>query len=59
MLSYELVKMALTDMYLSRYLRSYVATSIILISFEILLNAFVQTKKGNNEFENIKKIDSN
>ena len=51
--------MALTDMYFSRYLRSYVATSIILISFEILLNAFVQTKKGNNEFENIKKIDSN
>ena len=58
MLSYELVKMALTDGYLSRYLRSYVATSIILISFEILLNAFIQTKKGNTEFENVKKIDS-
>jgi len=58
MLSYELVKMALTDGYLSRYLRSYVATSIILISFEILLNSFILTKKGNNEFENIKKTDS-
>jgi hypothetical protein len=50
--------MALTDGYLSRYLRSYVATSIILISFEILLNSFILTKKGNNEFENIKKTDS-
>ena len=50
--------MALADGYLSRYLRSYVATSIILISFEILLNAFIQTKKGNTEFENVKKIDS-
>lgn len=58
MLSYELVKMALADGYLSRYLRSYVATSITLISFEILLDAFIQTKKGNNVFENIKKIDS-
>jgi hypothetical protein len=59
MLSYELVKIALADGYFSRYLRSYVATSIILISFEILLNSFIQTKKGNIEFENIKKIDSN
>jgi hypothetical protein len=59
MLSYELVKIALADGYFSRYLRSYVATSIILISFEILLNSFIQTKKGNTEFENIKKIDSN
>jgi len=59
MLSYELVKIALADGYLSRYLRSYVATSIIIISFEILLNSFIQTKKGNIEFENIKKIDSN
>jgi len=59
MLSYELVKIALADGYLSRYLRSYVATSIIIISFEILLNSFIQTKKGNKEFENIKKIDSN
>ena len=59
MLSYELVKIALADGYFSRYLRSYVATSIILISFEILLNSFIQTKKGNIEFENLKKIDSN
>ncbi len=59
MLSYELVKIALADGYFSRYLRSYVATSVILISFEILLNSFIQTKKGNTEFENIKKIDSN
>lgn len=59
MLSYELVKIALADGYFSRYLRSYVATSIILISFEILLNSFIQTKKGNIEFEYIKKIDSN
>ena len=59
MLSYELVKIALADGYFSRYLRSYVATPIILISFEILLNSFIQTKKGNTEFENIKKIDSN
>lgn len=44
-LVYEFSKLALSDCYLKRYLHSYVSGSIIILSFELLLEKVDQTMK--------------
>jgi hypothetical protein len=46
MLTYELTKLALVDVFLKRYLSPYVASSILLISFEILIDCLLKSKSG-------------
>ena len=42
-ISYELCKLSLADVYLKRYLRSYVAASFIIGAFELLIDGLEAT----------------
>ena len=43
-LSYEMCKLTMCDVYLKRYLKSYVSVAIIISAFEIMVDQIIEGK---------------